>query len=446
MEGYLVQGAQLILSLSILIILHEFGHFLPAKLFGIRVEKFYLFFDPKFSLFKIKKGDTEYGIGWLPLGGYVKLSGMMDESMDKEQLSQEPQPWEFRTKPAWQRLIVMVGGVVVNLILGVLIYSMILFTWGKNFIPAKNATYGIHISEVAKEVGFQEGDHIVKLNNDPVPVDYTYSKIAVELLLNKEIKSVTVVNDDAERVVNIPENFGEMVLAGKTKGVFSIRVPFIVDTILPESPTLKSGLSKGDRIVGINNVSTPYFGDFKKEIEHHKGKDIQLIVERKGEAGTKSLDVEVTETGKIMVGNLSPVTYLEVVTKHYSFFEALPAGMVEAKNTIKGYIDQFSLVFTKEGAKSLGGFGAMGSMFPKVWDWQVFWNMTAFISLILAFMNILPIPALDGGHVMFLMYEMVTGRKPGDKFLEYAQIAGFVLLMSLMLFANGNDIFKALTE
>lgn len=444
MEGIIIQAAQLIMSLSILVILHEFGHFLPARIFGIRVEKFYLFFDPKFSLFKIKKGDTEYGIGWLPLGGYVKLSGMMDESMDKEQLKEEPKPWEFRSKPAWQRLIVMVGGVVVNVILGMMIYSMILFVWGKEYIPAKSAKYGMYYTEVAKEVGFKDGDKVIALNNEPIADNITYGDILNQLLLNSDLKTVTVDNEGEERVVHIPNDFPKRVLASEKKGLFTFRVPFYVDSIVDGSPTIVAGLKKNDRVIGINNVDVPYFQDFSREVEKFKGEKIDLKVERNGQELV--LPVELTEEGKLMVFNRHPSKYFDVVTKEYSFVESIPAGINEAVGKINWYIDQFSLVFTKEGAKSIGGFGAIGSMFEKKWVWHVFWERTAFISLILAFMNILPIPALDGGHVMFLLYEIVSGRKPGEKFLEYAQIAGFVLLLSLMLFANGNDLFRAFTK
>lgn len=444
MEGVIIQAAQLILSLSILVILHEFGHFLPARLFGIRVEKFYLFFNPKFSLFKFKKGETEYGVGWLPLGGYVKLSGMMDESMDKEQLKEEPKPWEFRSKPAWQRLIVMVGGVVVNLLLGMFIYAMILFTWGQQYLPAKNAKFGVHVAEVAEEVGFKDGDMISKINGESFPDNYSYPFIQKELLLNDEIKNVTVVNNGVERVVNIPGDFAQRVVGSGTKGIFFERVPFVIDTVLAGTPASKAGFKRGDKIVKIDGADANYFYDFVKGVKDKAGKEVKVGVLRDGVEMT--LPVTVAEDGKIGVGNTSPTVYFDYVTKEYSLGASIPAGVNYAIDRIKDYVSQFGLVFTKEGASQIGGFGAIGSMFTKAWNWHNFWNMTAFISLILAFMNILPIPALDGGHVMFLLYEMISGRKPGDKFMEYAQITGFVILMSLMVFANGNDIFKLFTD
>ena len=440
MEDILIKAAQLILSLSILVVLHEAGHFLPAKLFGIRVEKFYLFFNPGFSLFKIKRGETEYGVGWLPLGGYVKLSGMIDESMDKEQMEKPAEPWEFRSKPAWQRLIVMLGGVTVNLILGMLIYAGVLFTWGKTYIAAKDVTYGVHVGSAAEEAGFQDGDRITRLNGEPIPSEFTYSMISKELLLNPEISEVTVSNNGTERTIYMPTDFGQMVLASGEKVIFTERVPFIADTILPGSGADEAQMQKGDRLVAVNGESTPYFIDFVKSIQPLKDEMATITVLRDGQK--LDLEAKVNEQGKIGVGNQSLTEYFDITTRQYGFFEAIPAGVNEAGRTIKSYIDQFSLVFTKEGISQLGGFGAIGGMFPSVWDWHAFWNLTAFLSLVLAFMNVLPIPALDGGHVMFLLYEMISGRKPGEKFLEYAQMAGMLLLFSLLIFANGNDIFR----
>jgi len=409
MEDILIKAAQLILSLSILVVLHEAGHFLPAKLFGIRVEKFYLFFNPGFSLFKVKKGDTEYGVGWLPLGGYVKLSGMIDESMDKEQMEKPAEPWEFRSKPAWQRLIVMLGGVTVNLILGMLIYAGVLFTWGKTYIAAKDVKYGVHVmSSAAKEAGFQDGDRITKLNGEPIPSDFTYGTISKELLLNPDISEVTVVNGDVERVVYMPVDFGQKVLASGEKIIFSERVPFIADTILPGSGAAEAQMQKGDRLIAVNGEPAAYFIDFVKSIQPLKDEVATITVLRDG--NQLDLQAKVNEQGKIGVGNQSPTVYFDITMKEYGFFEAMPAGVNEAGRTIKSYIDQFSLVFTKEGISQLGGFGAIGGMFPSTWDWHAFWNLTAFLSLVLAFMNVLPIPALDGGHVMFLLYEMISVR------------------------------------
>lgn len=440
MEDILIKAAQLILSLSILVVLHEAGHFIPAKLFGIRVEKFYLFFDPWISLFKFKRGDTEYGVGWLPLGGYVKLSGMIDESMDKEQMAKAPEPYEFRAKPAWQRLIVMLGGVTVNLILGVIIYAGVLFAWGKSYIAAEDVKYGVHVGTVAEEVGFKDGDRVIKLNGEPLPEGYTYGIISKELLLNKDISEVTVVNEGEERTVYLPADFAQRVLASGEKAIFTERVPFIADTVLAGSGAAEAGIQKGDRLVAVNGITAEYFLDFVKALQPIKGEKADISVIRNGEE--MELAVNVSDAGKIGIGNQSPLTYFEITNREYGFFESIPAGAQEAGSTIKSYIDQFSLVFTKEGISQLGGFGAIGGMFPSTWDWHAFWNLTAFLSLVLAFMNVLPIPALDGGHVMFLFYEMVTGNKPGEKFMEYAQMTGMLLLFSLLIFANGNDIFR----
>lgn len=440
MEVFVIKALQLILSLSILVVLHELGHFIPAKLFKTKVEKFYLFFNPGFSLFKYKKGETEYGIGWLPLGGYVKIAGMIDESMDKEQLKKDPEPWEFRAKPAWQRLIIMVGGVTVNVILGIFIYAMILFTWGESFIAAKDVKSGVHVSEVAKEIGFHDGDQIVAVNGASIDNDVTYGKLSIDFLLASEEHLVTVKNNGSQRQVTVPSDFGQRMLANGEKSVFVERVPFVIDSILPNQPAAESSVEKGDRIIGFNDVSTPYFLDFVKAIGDKKNEEITLHVKRNGQ--DVDVPVKVNENGKIGVANQSPLNYFEVTHVDYGFAESIPAGVDRAASTIKSYIDQFSLVFTKEGITEVGGFGAIGNLFPAQWNWNAFWNLTAFLSLVLAFMNILPIPALDGGHVMFLLYELVSGRKPNEKVLEYAQIAGMVVLLSLLVFANGNDLFK----
>lgn len=440
MEVFIIKALQLILSLSILVVLHELGHFIPAKLFKTKVEKFYLFFNPGFSLFKYKYGETEYGIGWLPLGGYVKIAGMIDESMDKEQLKKEPEPWEFRAKPAWQRLIIMIGGVTVNVILGIIIYAMILFTWGESFIAAKDVTNGVHVSEVAKQIGFQDGDRILSVDGEKIANDATYSELSVEFLIGGEEHKVLVENNGNSREIMVPADFGQQMLANGEKSVFVERVPFVIDTILPNEPAAASTFQLGDQIVGINNESTPYFLDFVKAVKDLANQEADVQVMRNGKE--MSIPVTVSEEGEIGVGNQGLANYFEVTRVEYGFAESFPAGVDKAMATIKGYIDQFSLVFTKEGITEVGGFGTIGNLFPAQWNWNAFWNLTAFLSMVLAFMNILPIPALDGGHVMFLLYEMVSGRKPNEKVLEYAQIAGMVILLALLLFANGNDVFK----
>ncbi|MDR9397437.1 MAG: RIP metalloprotease RseP [Salibacter sp.] len=442
MDDILIKAAQLLLSLSILVILHEFGHFLPAKLFGVKVEKFYLFFDPWFSLFKTKKGDTEYGVGWLPLGGYVKLSGMIDESMDKEQMKEPAKDYEFRAKPAWQRLIVMLGGVTVNVILGIFIYSMIMMTWGKTYLSAEDAKYGVHVSETAKQAGFKDGDRVIEIDGKPLPKDYTYATITQELLLNEEINEVTVENNGQTRTVRVPHEFAQKMLASGEKSLFTERIPFIADTVLPNSPAQSAGIQKGDKFMAVNGKNAEYFIDFAKTVQDMKGEEVEITVKRNGEPVT--LSAMVGEDGKVGVGNKPITNFFELTQKDYSFFEAFPAGYNLALDKMGGYIDQFSLIFSKEGVSQLGGFGTIGNLFPSAWDWRTFWNLTAFLSLILAIMNILPIPALDGGHVMFLLYEIVSGRKPGEKFMEYAQLAGMLLLLTLLLWANGNDVLRML--
>ena len=442
MEEFFIKAAQLILSLSILVILHELGHFLPAKWFGVRVEKFYLFFDPWFSIFKFEKGGTEYGIGWVPLGGYVKLAGMIDESMDTEQLAEEPQDWEFRSKPAWQRLIVMVGGVTVNLLLGMFIYSMILFTWGENYLPAKEAIYGVDMNPYMKEIGFKNGDNITALNNNPLSDEMTYGNIYQELMLDETIKTIKVDRKGSEQIITLPADFtAQMLTRSKKEGKpFMERIPFVADTILPKSNALEGGVQKGDAFESVAGEPAVYFTDFVRAVSKHKGEVVDIEVVRNGELIT--LPVMVSKSGKIGVGNKGVGEYFNLQTKTYSFFGSFPAGVAMANKTVVDYVRQFKLVFTKEGIGQVGGFGAIGGLFGNTWDWHRFWTMTAFLSMVLAFMNILPIPALDGGHVLFLIYEMITGKPPGEKFMEYAQMGGMFLLLALMILANGNDLVK----
>ncbi len=434
---FAIKTVQLLLSLSFLIIIHECGHFFFARLFNTRVEKFYLFFDPWFSLFKMKKGDTEYGIGWLPLGGYVKISGMIDESMDKEQLSKPAEPWEFRAKPAWQRLLIMVGGVLVNLIGALLIFWMILFTWGESYIPAKEAKYGLQFHPVMHEIGLQDGDQVLSMDQKPIE---SISEIAKNIFL-EDVKVMQVKRGDSIINIDIPNDFSKVLLAKEVKMVATYQIPTVVDSVLAGSNAEKGGLMKGDSIVSIDNLSIPYFHQFTSEAKKHSNLTIQLGVYRGGQLDT--LSVLVSEAGTLGFATKGPDRFLKIETREYGFFEALPAGISMGVDLLTNYIKQFKLVFSKEGVKQLGGFGAIGNLFPKAWDWTIFWYNTAFLSLMLAFMNILPIPALDGGHVLFLLYEMVSGRKPGDKFMEYAQITGMIILFSLLIYANGNDIFKA---
>jgi regulator of sigma E protease len=438
--GILTQAFGLILSLSILVILHEFGHFAFARLFKTRVEKFYLFFNPWFELFKFKKGETEYGIGWLPLGGYVKISGMIDESMDKEALKQEPQPYEFRSKPAWQRLLIMIGGVLVNFLLALVIYSMILFVWGEEYITANNVKYGYDYHQIAKEAGFQDGDKIIQVGDQVID---NYKDIVPALLIDNP-ENVTLIRNEETIVLNLPADFTKKVISAEVKNLISIRVPFVVDTLIAGMPGAEAGLKTGDRIMGINGVSTPFFTQFNEEKSKYSSSSIQLEILRDNE----SLILPVTLKSDAVLGiyNRGLDYHFDISRTEYSFFAAIPAGINLGVEKLSFYVKQMKLVFTKEGASQIGGFGAIGGLFPKSWDWQIFWNMTAFLSLILAFMNILPIPALDGGHVAFLLYELVTRRKPGDKFLEYAQITGMVLLLTLLVYANGNDIYRAVQD
>jgi regulator of sigma E protease len=440
----LIQIAQLLLSLSILVILHELGHFITAKIFKTRVEKFYLFFNPWFALFKIKKGETEYGLGWLPLGGYVKISGMIDESLDREQLKKPPEPYEFRSKPSWQRLIMMLGGVFVNLILGIVIYSFVLFTWGEKYLPTENLKDGIWcIDSLALEIGLRDGDKIISIN-DQYPEKY--SDIIGDLIFGGNVE---VLRNGQEKNIEIPEDFVGKII-DKRKGLLLYpRVPFIVLEIPDTSINADSQLRPKDRVIGIENIPIKYYDEYKPITDTLKGQEITIDVLRNNEK--KSFKVKLSEQGKfeiiaaiLSMNELEKLNIYEFNTEKYGFLKAIPAGLARAKEKLGFYIKQFKLIFNfKTGAyKGLGGFGAIGGLFPPKWEWQAFWEITAFLSLILAFMNILPIPALDGGHVMFLLYEIITGRKPGDKFLEYAQIVGMIILLSLLLYANGNDIVR----
>lgn len=438
METFLIRALQLILSLSILVLVHEFGHFIFARIFKVRVEKFYLFFDPWFSLFKFKpkNSETEYGIGWLPLGGYCKISGMIDESMDKEAMAQPAKPYEFRSKPAGQRLMIMIAGVLFNFLLALFIYSMVLYTWGETYLPLKNMKHGMYYSEAFQEVGFRDGDILLKANNEELDrLDQSSFRKVVEA------SNVTVLRDGVETVIPIPEDMMQRFMR-EGKGFASPdRVPMVVKKLSEkDSPAATAGLQPGDSIVAINGQATPLFEDVAKMLDQNKGKDITLGFYRGGME--QSVVIQPDTAGKIGVYLMSKTDLYPTVTRTYGFFESFPAGVRLGINTLKGYVNDMKYVFTKEGASSLGGFGTIGSIFPTVWDWQVFWMQTAFLSIILAFMNILPIPALDGGHVMFLLYEVIARRKPSDKFLEYAQITGMFLLFALLIYANGNDIFR----
>lgn len=438
METFLIKALQLILSLSILVVIHELGHFMFARIFKIRVEKFYLFFNPGFSLFKYKpkNSDTEYGIGWLPLGGYVKIAGMIDESMDKEQMAQPEQPWEFRSKPSWQRLLVMIGGVVFNLILAFTIYSMVLFTWNDTYLPLKNVTQGMEFSQAALDAGFVDGDILLSADGKEL------ERFGVSTLLDiADAKEVKVLRNGIETTLSMNEDLMKNLLKNK-EGFATYRLPAVIYQLAEDGNAAKAGLQANDSLVSINNIATPSFAELVEQLQNNKDKEVLVGYYRNGQLQEAS--VNVNSEGTLGFYAKSEGQIYDIVTKKYGFFESFPAGIKMGIQTLKDYVAQFKYVFTKEGASSLGGFGTIGNLFPAVWNWHSFWMMTAFLSVILAFMNILPIPGLDGGHVLFLLFEMISGRKPNEKFMEYAQMAGMILLIGLVLYANGMDIFRAI--
>jgi len=441
---FLIKASQLLMSLSILVVLHELGHFIPAKLFKTRVEKFYLFFDPWFSVVKKKIGDTEYGIGWLPLGGYVKISGMIDESMDKEQMEKPAESWEFRAKPAWQRLIIMLGGVTVNLFLGIFIYSMTLYTYGDKYLPNENIKDGIWCTDdLATEIGFKSGDKIISA--DGVLVE-RYSDILEKVITSKVI---TVQRGEEEVELSMPIDLIDKFLNNKTKLILYPRIPTIVSRVEKGSNAEIGGLQKKDIIKAVNGISYSYFDEFKEALNTHISDTIDVMVDRGGKEVV--LTVLVSDKGtlgfapaNLSIEQLEKIETYELASEKYGFFASFPAGYKKAIKKLGSYISQFKMILSPStGAyKGMGGFGAIGSMFPATWNWEIFWNLTAFLSLMLAFMNILPIPALDGGHVVFLLYEIVVGKPAPEKVMEYAQAVGMILLLSLLVFANGNDILK----
>lgn len=433
MEVFLVKALQLVLALSILVIVHEFGHFIFARIFKVRVEKFYLFFNPWFSLFKFKpkNSDTEYGVGWLPLGGYVKIAGMIDESMDKEQMAQPAQPWEFRSKPAFARLMIMIGGVLFNFILAIIIYAAIAFHWGDTYLPLKNVTGGMVFEQVALDAGFKDGDILLAVDGKPLD--------RLDLQRIGEAANVTVLRNGKEVVLDMPADLMQQFIATNTRFAYE-RVPFVVKAVMSGSNAEKAGLQPNDSLVAISGVTTPWQTEVTKILTSHKGETLDFTLYRANQMIT--LPVTVSAEGTIGVGLKDPTQLYELVNKKYTFFEAIPAGISKGVNRLKGYVSSLKYVFTKEGAQSVGGFVAIGNIFPSIWHWRAFWELTAFLSIMLGFMNILPIPALDGGHVLFLLFEVITRRKPNEKFMEYAQLTGMALLFGLLIFANGNDLFK----
>lgn len=451
MEIFLIRVLQFMLAISILVLLHEGGHFFFARLFGIRVEKFYLFFDPWFHLFefKPKNSDTTYGIGWLPLGGYCKIAGMIDESFDTEQMKKPAQPWEFRTKPAWQRLLVMIGGVLVNFLLALFIYSMILFHWGDTYIPVRNMTNGMAFNADAKALGFKDGDILIGTDKGE------FKDFNADLYRDlSEAHRVDIIRAGKPMSLALPGDLNMLDMLQKQPSFVRPLIPAQVDSVMPGTAAALMGMRRGDVVVGINGVSVGSWNAFTDEIgrlsdvlataktpaDSMKVRRATIVIERNGLKDTAN----VVLSPELLVGfTVKTVASLyKPVTKEYGFWESFPAGVIYGVDVLKGYVSDMRYVFTADGAKSLGGFGAIGSLFPPVWDWYLFWKMTAFLSIILAFMNILPIPALDGGHVLFLLYEMITRRKPSENFMIRAEYVGFGILLLLMLVANLNDILR----
>ena len=442
--GVVTMIAQLVLSLSILVVLHELGHFLPAKWFKTRVEKFYLFFDPWFSLVKKKIGETEYGIGWLPLGGYVKISGMIDESMDKEQMKQPPQPWEFRSKPAWQRLIIMLGGVTVNFILGFFIFAMILFMYGEEYLPTANVADGIGVDSIAYDMGLRDGDKIVKIGD--VDFDRFEPSALSKAIVLGQAKTVTLDREGRRQTLDIDPKFQKELSKSRNAktALFTPRLPFVIDEV-NRKEAKEAGLEPGDRVTSINGIPTPYYHVYQLTVRALKGQQVTIGYDRDGQQMTT--EIQLTEKGQIGVAPVAPFDFFATERQDYSFFESIPAGINDGWTFLTDQFQAFGEMFrgNLNPNETLGGFGTITKLFPETWQWESFWYVTAVLSLILGFMNLLPIPALDGGHVMFLIYEVISGRKPSDKFMEYATLVGFALVLGLVIYANGLDIWRGIT-
>lgn len=458
MEIFLIKLLQFILAISLLVLLHEGGHFFFSKLFGVRVEKFYLFFDPSIwkwdgSIFKWKpkKSDTTYGIGWLPLGGYCKISGMIDESFDTEQMQQPVQKWEFRAKPAWQRLLIMIGGVLVNFLLALFIYAMVLYTWGDTYISTKDMTMGMKFNSEAKALGFQDGDMLVGTDKR------TFDKFDIDVYrAMADADRIDVRRDGKIVSINLQQHLNLLEML-KTQPAFARPfIPAEIDSVVPGTPAAKAGMQKGDKIMAINGNEIDSWNSFdyemsrlsdvmtaaENEADSMRTRTVTVAYSKKNSSEVDTVDMILTPDLRLGVNRTSLLTYYKETHRTYSFMESLPAGVKYGWNTLRGYVGDMRYLFSSDGAKSLGGFGAIGSLFPAQWDWQLFWLMTAFLSIILAFMNILPIPALDGGHVLFLLYEMITGKTPSDKFMVWAEYIGFGILILLMVVANLNDILR----
>ena len=453
--GILMQVIGFVAALSILVLVHELGHFMFARLFGTRVEKFYMFFNPGFSLLRMKKIDgkfqfsffssnapeewaehpeqTEWGIGWLPLGGYCSISGMVDETKSAKDLASEPQPWEFRSKKAWQRFFIISGGVIMNFITAIVIFIAITFTWGKEYIPLENAKYGLSFSDAAQYAGFQNGDKIISVDGKTSPTLRDF----VEKLLLDNPKEVVVLRNNELFTLQLKADNWKRLLGDQ---FCSYNFPFVIEEVTTGYPAEKAGLMAGDSLVGIDTLPIYLYSDFQEEFRYAKNKEVALHFYRNNKLHT--VNMCVNEEGKIGVAVVGPEKYIQTVTETFGFFQSIPLGVKEGVDMLVFYVKQFKRVFTKEGASQLGGFISIGKFFPKIWDWQHFWFMTAFLSVILAFMNIIPIPALDGGYILFIIIEMITGRKPSDKFISYANTVGFILILMLLLYANGMDFVR----
>lgn len=433
----IIRVIQVILALSLLVLVHEFGHYIFARIFKIRVEKFYLFFPPALFKYKPKNSDTEFGIGMIPLGGFCKISGMIDESMDKEAMKQEPKPWEFRTRPAWQRLFVMAGGVLMNVVLAFVLFSLILFTWGEEYIKTEDAIYGIEVNPLAEEIGFKRGDKIIAFDNNPVGENFY--ELQVDLIRN-EVSTVTVIRDNDTLDIKIDSEYIPAML--NTPGMFMLRTPIAIGGFTDSSINASSGIKPGDRIIRVAERDAMFYDQLQSALAPLSGTQTALTVIR--ENSELTFPIEVNNEGRIEVFLQSDISNIKITTKEYSLLEAIPAGISKTFSTITNYIKELGLIFSPktEAYKSVGSFIAIGSIFPTQWNWEIFWNITALLSVMLAVMNLLPIPALDGGHIIFTIYEMITGRKPSDKFMEIAQVIGMIFLFTLMIFAFGNDIMR----
>ncbi|MDE6409150.1 MAG: RIP metalloprotease RseP [Muribaculaceae bacterium] len=479
METFLIKAAQLILAFAILVIIHEFGHFLFARIFGVKVEKFYIFFDPWKEIFKWKPkkyfgffgktkniakkeenepdegekgegkkssfwGDTEYGIGWLPLGGYCKIAGMIDESMDTEQMKREPQKWEFRSKPAWQRLLIMIAGVLFNFLLAILIYAGIVYATGEKYVPLREAKMGMEFSGEARKIGFHNGDIPIKADGEEI------DKPAEAFMQMMQAKNVTVLRDGKEVNISIPEKFifameQEAKSDTATIAFFTYRFPARVNQVVMGEGADKAGIIAGDVFIAVDSIATPTLLSFQAALKGHDNQKVNITLLRRENEKTDTLTLPVQLSGASKMGiglEIDPSAFFNAKEIHYSLLQSVPRGIEMGTDKLTAYAKSMKMVFTKEGANSIGGFGSLGAIFPEKWNWIAFWNIAAFLSVALAFMNILPIPALDGGHVLFLLYEVITGRKPSDKFLEYAQVTGMILLILLLVYANGMDIVR----